>query len=54
MKKVFIEEHEAPPRKCKNPDCKMASTCFMRDACWNIGQGRRKLSAEERQGPGNS
>lgn len=54
MKEVFIKEHEAPPRKCKKADCKMASTCFMRDACWNIGQGRRKLSEEERQGPGNS
>lgn len=54
MKEVFIKEHEAPPRKCKKVDCKMASTCFMRDACWGIGQGRRKLSEEERQGPGNS
>ncbi len=54
MKKAFIEEHEVPPRKCKNCDCKMAQSCFMRDACFNIGQGRRKLSKDERKGPGKS
>ena len=54
MKKAFIENREVPPRKCKNADCKMASTCFMKDACFNCGQGRRKLSAEERKGPGKS
>ena len=54
MKKDFINEHIVPPRKCKKCDCKMAESCFMRDACWNIGEGRRKLSEEERKGPGRS
>lgn len=54
MKKTFIEEHKAPPRKCKTCDCKQASKCFMRDACWNIGKGRIKLTKEERKGPGRS
>lgn len=54
MKHDFIVNHEVPKRKCSNPDCKLASSCFMRDACWNIGQGRRKLSEAERKGPGKS
>lgn len=35
-----------PPKRhelCDSPECKMASTCPMRDACWNIGEGRVKL-----------
>lgn len=43
MKKVFLEEHEAPPRKCKNSTCKRAMECNMRDACLNIGIGRVRL-----------
>lgn len=43
MKKVFLEEHEAPPRKCKNSTCKRAMECNMRDACFNIGIGRVRL-----------
>ena len=54
MKKTFINEHEAPPRKCKTCDCKQAEKCFMRDACWNIGKGRIRLTKAERQGPGQS
>ena len=51
MKKVFLKEHQAPPRKCSNSSCKQASKCFMRDACWNIGKGRIKLTKEQRKGP---
>ena len=54
MKKAFIKEHEAPIRECPKADCKRASKCFMRDACWNIGQGRKWLTKEERKGPGRS
>lgn len=54
MKRQFIEEHKAPKRKCKTCDCKQAEKCFMRDACWNIGKGRIKLTKAERQGPGKS
>lgn len=54
MKKTFIKDHEAPPRKCKSCDCKLAQSCNMRSACWNIGEGRRKLSKDERKGPGKS
>lgn len=46
MKKKFIEEKEAPSRICKKCDCKRASECSMRDACWNIGMGRIKLPKE--------
>lgn len=31
------------PDKCKSPDCKKCSTCAMREACWNIGNGRIPL-----------
>lgn len=54
MKKTFIKEHKAPPRVCKDCDCKMAQKCPMRSACWNIDKGRIKLSREERRGPGRS
>lgn len=49
MKRAFIEDKEVPPRKCDSSECKRASTCSMRDACWNCGQGRRKLDAKEKQ-----
>lgn len=49
MKKVFVKEHEAPKRICKNADCKRAKECNMRDACWNIGMGRIKLPKELRE-----
>lgn len=54
MKHTFITEKKAPPRKCNNPDCKMAQKCVMRSACWNIGIGRKALTPEERKGPGKS
>ena len=49
MKRDYIENGVLPPRKCKNCDVKRASQCNMRDACFNIGKGRVKLSAEERK-----
>lgn len=49
MKETFAKYKEAPPRKCSDPECKRASSCSMRDACWKCGQGRRRLSAEEKQ-----
>lgn len=54
MKQMFLKEHQVPRRKCSNKDCKQAGKCFMRDACWNIGKGRIKLTKEERKGPGRS
>ena len=49
MKKDYIENGVLPPRKCKDCDVKRASQCNMRDACFNIGKGRVKLSVEERK-----
>ena len=46
MKQIFITKKEAPRRICKGCDCKRALTCGMRDACWNIGKGRRKIPKE--------
>ena len=54
MKKAFMNDRQVPKRKCKSCDCKQAEKCFMRDACWNIGKGRIKLTKEERKGPGRS
>lgn len=31
------------PSDAKKPDCKRCKDCAMRDACWNMGQGRIKL-----------
>lgn len=42
-KNYFIESRKMPKRKCKDCDCKQASTCNMRDACFNIGIGRKKI-----------
>lgn len=47
LKKEFLEEHKVPKRKCESCDCKQASKCSMRDACWNIGQGRIKLDGKK-------
>lgn len=47
-KKDFIENKKMPKRKFDNPDSKKCSRCNMRDACWNIGIGRVKLTKEER------
>lgn len=49
MKKEFIENRIVPPRICKNCDCKRASVCGMRDACWNIGMGRIPLPKSLRE-----
>lgn len=41
-----FKETKKPPKRhemCDSPECKMASTCPMRDACWNIGEGRVRL-----------
>ena len=44
-KNKAIKEHKMVKRHCdcKSADCKMASQCPMKDACWNIGIGRIKL-----------
>lgn len=31
------------PKDATKPDCKRCKECFMRDACWNIGDGRVRL-----------
>lgn len=43
MKKDFIENKKVPKRICNNPDCKRAIECNMRDCCFNIGIGRKRL-----------
>lgn len=48
MKREFIEQHAVPPRKCKNCDVKRATQCNMRDACFNIGMGRVRLDAVQK------
>ncbi len=45
--KVF-EEHKmvARPKDAIAPDCKRCKDCFMREACWNIGNGKIRLNNE--------
>lgn len=50
MKKEFLEQKLAPPRKCKNCNEKRATQCNMRDACWNIGIGRKLLPYYKMEG----
>lgn len=43
-KEVKQTKHMVPrPADAKGPDCKRCKECNMRDACYNIGQGRIKL-----------
>lgn len=44
-KQRALEEHKMVKRhvKCTKPDCKMALECAMREACWNVGEGRIRL-----------
>jgi hypothetical protein len=42
-KQHFLDTKKMPPRICENCDCKIAEKCNMRDACFNIGMGRKKL-----------
>lgn len=45
--RVF-EEHKMVkrPSDAKSVDCKRCKECFMREACWNIGNGRIKLGGD--------
>lgn len=38
-----VPKHE----KCTNATCKQASSCSMRDACWNYGKGKRLIIEQE-------
>lgn len=42
--RVF-EEHKmvARPKDAKSPTCKRCNECFMREACWNIGNGKVRI-----------
>lgn len=42
--RVF-DEHKMVkrPTDAKAPDCKRCKECFMREACWNIGNGRIRI-----------
>ena len=42
--RVF-EEHKmvARPKDAKDPLCKRCKECFMREACWGIGNGKVKI-----------
>lgn len=44
-KQRVLEEHKMVKRhdKCGKCDCKMALECPMREACWNVGEGRIRL-----------
>lgn len=46
-KGILKEENKMVPRhkSCTSSSCKMASSCNMKDACWNVGMGRAKLDA---------
>lgn len=46
LKREFIENKKMPKRKCDNCNCKRASECNMRDACFNIGIGRIRLEKD--------
>lgn len=43
--RVF-EEHKmvARPKDATTPSCKRCKDCFMREACWNIGNGKIRLN----------
>lgn len=45
-KKRALEEGKMVKRhkECSGPNCKMAQECPMRDACYNIGKGRVRLT----------
>lgn len=47
-KGILREEKKMVPRHtaCTSSSCKMASGCNMRDACWNVGMGRVKLTTK--------
>lgn len=44
-KKRLLKEKKMVKRKkgCDSPTCKIASSCNMRDACYNVGMGRIRL-----------
>lgn len=44
-KRKVLEEKRMVIRKekCNSPNCKMAESCQMRDACYNVGKGRIRL-----------
>ncbi len=42
-KKIFKKEGKVPSRMCRKSDCKRALECCMRDACWDMGIGRKRL-----------
>jgi hypothetical protein len=44
MKQAFLKHKEMPPRKCKHINVGRAKGCNMKDACWNCGIGRVKLT----------
>lgn len=50
MKQEFLTQRMAPPRKCKDPNCKRALKCNMRSACFNIGFGRKLLPCWQLKG----
>ena len=54
FKQTFKEEHIMPKRECPNSECKRASKCVMRSACFNTGIGRVPLTKEERSKAGKS
>lgn len=44
-KGILEEENKMVPRhkSCVASNCKMATSCNMRNACWNVGEGRVRL-----------
>jgi hypothetical protein len=48
-KRVFKEGKMVKrPSDAKNPDCKRCATCALRDACWNINGGGKRIEKPER------
>lgn len=42
--RVFSEHKMvARPKDAIRPQCKRCATCFMREACWNIGKGKQRI-----------
>ena len=42
-KQAFVNKKKVPKRLCKDRNCKRAKYCGLRDACFNVGIGRKWL-----------
>jgi hypothetical protein len=45
-KHTFLTKKKPPKRICDSPTCKRATRCNMLEACFNIGEGRKRLKRD--------